>query len=385
MRRSLRAFVASALLAVGGLAVSEPTVEVAAPPVEVAAPPREAATPQVAPSESAGSSEAPAWDRRISDLISPGPLALGHLELEGVTRCNDCHAWLRGTPDSTCLECHEEIGERMEARRGFHGELEGSCAGCHTDHRGREADLLGLDRDGFAHDQALFALRGAHVEVDCDDCHRVESKETGRKAFHPIGIPMECVACHESPHAERLTRDRDCEACHVAAAWDAPVPVDPAGGFGFEHDADTRFALDALHESVACASCHEPEAKAPPARECETCHPDAAALLAGRFDGRKFAPDPHSGTTTCAECHPAGMTSPTLFEYAAVCTDCHPGSYAPLLATRRALLDEALVAARRKAKSSVDRQRLERLARSGLHHPELAEALALELAADQPP
>ncbi|MBW2314449.1 MAG: cytochrome c3 family protein [Deltaproteobacteria bacterium] len=330
----------------------------------------------------------PSWDRGLSDLISPGPLARAHLDLEGVTNCNDCHSWLGGTPDAACLECHGTVGERMADRVGFHGGFEGACAGCHADHRGREADLLGLDREGFAHDLALFTLRGAHAAVTCDDCHQSASPEPDRrdagKGFHPIGIARDCVGCHESPHARRLTRERSCEACHVAASWDVLVPVDPAEGLGFDHEADTRFPLDALHGALPCVSCHEPEGQDVPARECATCHPDAASLLAGRFGGREAEPDPHAATTACGECHPAAMTEPSLPNYATICTDCHPASYAPLLATRRALLDEALVAARLVTQRSSDRRRLERITRSGLHHPELAEALALELARPKP-
>jgi len=356
-------------------------------PAPPGAEPPEPEGPEPTP-EAAAAEPAPGWDRGLSEVISPGPLAAAHAGLEGVSHCNDCHTWLGGTPDASCLGCHEVVGERMAGRLGFHGKLEGSCTDCHGDHRGREADLLGLDREGFAHDQATFALRGAHADVDCGDCHHRAHPETGREAFRPIGIPSDCAACHESPHAERLVRDRDCEGCHVAAAWSAPVRVEAAAdtGFdsgsetGFDHGADTRFPLDALHAPVPCASCHEGGVAEPPPRACASCHEAAAALLAGRFGGRRVAPDPHAEATECHECHPASTAKPTLADHAAVCTACHPDSYAPLLATRRALLDEALVAARLAAKGAEARRRIEVLARSGLHHPELAEALALELA-----
>lgn len=342
------------------------------------------------PSESAAApAPAPGWDRRISAVVSPGPLARAHADLEGVSRCTECHTWLGSTPDAPCLACHEEIGTRMDAALGFHGGFTGSCASCHADHRGVEADLLGLDPAGFAHDQALFDLRGAHVGLECDACHLRAHPETGREAFRPLLWPdgepgAACVACHESPHGERLVRERGCDACHTDAAWDLPVAADAESGRGFDHDADTRFALDAVHGAVACASCHRPEAEAPPPRTCEGCHGDAAALLAGRFAGRRVAPDPHAGTTRCNECHPPEMARPSLPAYAAVCTGCHPASYASLLATRRALLDEALVAAHPVARSAKERRLVETLTRSGLHHPELAEALAAEISRSAP-
>jgi len=385
MRASHRVVVGAGLWAAIGLAA--PTAHVRGEP--------QAADPDAPalggePDAPALAGDGPAWDRRIADFVSPGPLAGAHIELEGVTRCNDCHSWLGGTPDAACLACHEAIGERMAARAGYHGELEGSCATCHADHRGVDSDLLGLDRESFAHDQALFALRGAHAGLACDDCHLREDPETGRRAFHAIGVPRDCVGCHRSPHADRLVRERDCESCHVAAAWSAPVPTTPRAEAGFDHDADTRFALDPVHSRLECAACHAFGAASdarpgpPPPRECTACHGDAAALLAGRFGGREVEPDPHARTTTCRECHPAAMVLPSLAEYAVVCVSCHPASYAPLLAARRALLDEALVRARLATDRAGDRRRLERLTRSGLHHPELAEALALELARPPP-
>ena len=402
MRRARSAMAVVALLAAAGLAAVAASVhgeeaapanvhgeeaapagvhgEEAAPspaPVEVSVDPE-----TVPPVEPAG--EAPPWARRVSDAVSPGPLAEAHADLEGVTRCNECHSWLGGTPDAACLACHEEIGKRMAARTGHHGRLEGRCADCHADHRGADVDLLGLDHGSFAHDRALFALRGAHADVACDDCHLREDPKTGRKAFRPIGVARRCAGCHESPHGDRLVRERECESCHVATAWTAPAPAIVEGA-GFDHDVDTRFPLDAIHAGAACTGCHEPGSKQPPPRECASCHGDAAALLSGRFGGRRVAPDPHAKGATCRECHPAAMARPSLPEYAAVCVTCHPASYAALLATRSALLDEALVAARLVAKRPEERRRLDRLARSGLHHSELAEALALELRRTEKP
>jgi hypothetical protein len=319
------------------------------------------------------------WDLRAGGVVSPGPLARAHAELEGISRCSQCHGWLGGTPDAACLECHEDVGQRLEAARGFHGGFEGACSGCHADHRGLEADLMGLDRPGFNHDQALFQLRGAHAEVKCDDCH-VQAREKRPETFHPIGIAHEaCTDCHEDPHGERLLRARACAACHGDVAWRLALPLDPGRGLGFDHDADTRFALDAAHAAVPCAGCHRPEAEAPPARECAACHADAAALLSGAFAGERGAADPHAKAVACRDCHPAALASTSLPAYAGVCTECHPASYASLLATRRALLDEALVTAGGRALDARARSLLERLAKSGLHHAELAEALARKL------
>jgi len=393
-----------------------------------------------------------AVDRRLGELASPGPLAAAHAELRGITRCGSCHTALAGTADGDCLACHEKVAERTASGRGVHGGFTGPCGGCHADHLGAEHDLLGLDREAFNHDRALFALHGAHVEVTCDGCHVRPHPETGADRFTALDVPHAgCADCHADPHGETLRRERDCGACHTAAAWSARGLVAP-GPAGFDHDADTRFALDALHAALACGACHledvddvddagdagdvgdagegvgegdvgggdgaddgsgkrdgtgeggaaqarvASDARPPlPPRDCAGCHPDARALLDGRFGGRNAAPDPHR-ELACAECHPAALAPRRTVDYGAVCRGCHAGAYARLLLEQRRVLDEAVVAAedrlRRRERASRRgdavapgelarwRDALARLADSGLHHPELAEAVVRWLGRD---
>ncbi|HET6304655.1 MAG TPA: cytochrome c3 family protein [Myxococcota bacterium] len=431
------------------------------------------AEPSRAPSR-AGWPEA--IDRRIGDVVSPGALARAHADLEGVRSCTSCHAGLSGTPDAKCLACHEDVGERMKAKLGVHGDFTGACSTCHAEHRGEDAGLLGLDREAFNHDRARFALRGAHVEVECEKCHVRPDPETGREGFHPIGIAFDtCVACHEDPHGQDLVGERDCAACHVETSWRAPHLILGGGDAeGFRHERDTGFALAGRHESVECAACHTPErrvaeraaALAPgrgAPRECAACHEDphesalgpdcarchepaawqgpgskfdhalhtefrldalhaalecgachasedagfaaegttcsacharAEALLAGREGGSlglAAEPDPHHGRVECRSCHPEAMAETRLVDYGRVCAACHPPQYAALLLTRQRILDELVVrgegelrrlelAGRRGERAddaglAVAAQRMRDLARSGIHHPDLAEAI----------
>lgn len=339
-------------------------------------------------------------DRQVGQFASPGALALAHAELGGISQCDRCHGLLEGTPDALCLDCHEPVRELLATRQGVHGSFEGACAGCHSDHHGRDHDLLGLDREAFNHDRARFVLRGAHAGTACDDCHLQRDPETEAVAFHAFGIPHDaCARCHEDPHGETLVRSRDCGECHEDSGWTSRHLVPPGQQGGFDHDADTRFALDATHQLLACGTCHlegrKEEGRKKTPTDCAGCHADAVALLAGRFESIQRAPDPHRETTSCADCHPPERKADDLTSYGDACASCHPAPYTLLLTSQRAILDEAIVAAetqlrelelaaRSEGRSPTvsfnhTRAWLARLARSGMHNPELAETLARSL------
>jgi hypothetical protein len=238
-----------------------------------------------------------ALDRHAGDLVSPRALARAHGDLEGLTQCSQCHDGLRATPDERCLACHDELAARMTNGIGWHGRLTGRCADCHAEHRGPDADLLGLDRDSWNHELAAFPLRGAHVEVACDDCHR-RAGENGVVGFHAQGIGFaRCADCHEDVHGRDFLAERDCGVCHSERAFGADALV--AKSFG--HARDAGFALEGAHAKLACADCHGADRRAAE---------QAARLAPGSSAPRDCAgchEDPHAGAlgSRCASCHTA--------------------------------------------------------------------------------
>ena len=301
-------------------------------------------------------------DRGIGSAVSPGDLAAAHAQLEGVLGCAECHAGVDGTPDARCVACHEDVGARRREQLGFHGALPGDCAGCHAEHRGRDADLMGLDRAGFNHAQALFPLHGAHGDVDCDECHVRAHPETGRRGFHPIlGIAHErCATCHADPHRDGFASGRDCAACHGEAGWGARFLEPSAADAGFDHGRDTRFPLAGAHARVACAGCHTSERvaaarahEAPPGTglptECGGCHRDVHEAALGSdcarchgetawkgpeagFDHERharFALDALHARLACGDCHADARFTAAGRE----CESCHADA-AGLLAGR---------------------------------------------------
>jgi hypothetical protein len=208
-------------------------------------------------------------------LVMPGPVAGDHAEIE--EECSACHDLFdRNSQRGLCLDCHEQVAADLTAGSGFHGRhpAAGSddCRQCHGEHKGRDADIVGLQPDLFDHDITDFPLTGVHGEVPCNACH-----EAGSAYFEASN---ECSGCHDTddPHAGNL--GSDCSDCHETAGW---------RGARFDHDA-TEFSLSGGHAEADCLGCHETQRYEAPQSECIDCH---------RQD------DTHGGRNgeDCGQCH----------------------------------------------------------------------------------
>lgn len=217
----------------------------------------------------------------LERVLMPGPVVEGHADYEN--ECSRCHQpFSRDLQRELCVDCHTEIGADIREQNGFHGRsatiptLE--CASCHTEHEGRDADIVGFDPDTFDHSTADFALAGAHLTVPCESCHAETS------AFRDAETA--CYGCHRADDPHKGNLGESCASCHAETRWSAAR---------FDH-ATTDFALDGLHADVPCGGCHRNERYADSPTECVDCH---------RVD------DAHAGRngTACGDCHsPAGWT-----------------------------------------------------------------------------
>lgn len=194
----------------------------------------------------------------IETLIMPGKVIEGHAEYE--EDCAKCHSRL-GTSNqkSLCLDCHEEIDADVKKKEGFHGRTERvstqECRTCHTDHIGREADVVGLNKETFDHEHTDFPLKGAHRKLYCDSCHAPDKK------YHEA--PSSCYDCHkdDEPHKGRL--GKECADCHNERAWKQSE---------FDHDKETDFPLKGHHKDAACNACHPNERYENTPDNCYACH-----------------------------------------------------------------------------------------------------------------
>jgi len=106
--------------------------------------------------------------------LSPGKLTQAHADLEGMFKCTQCHVLGSKLDNNKCLECHEEIQTLLDQNRGYHSskEVRGlDCAKCHSEHHGRNFDMMRFDQDNFDHELTGYELTGAHRRIECRDCH----------------------------------------------------------------------------------------------------------------------------------------------------------------------------------------------------------------------
>jgi len=242
-------------------------------------------------------------------LLMPGKLSARHAKYE--ERCANCHDRTdRNRQTQLCLDCHKEIAGDVRQKRGFHGHLPGiegsQCHACHSEHLGREADIVKLSREQFNHDLSDYPLRGAHAHVPCEGCHVAGQPYREAKGG--------CLACHrrQEPHEGKL--GRDCASCHDENAW---------RHVSYNHD-KTAFPLHDKHTEIACAACHFGNRYQDTPRECASCHtPD----------------DVHRGEhgPKCADCHTTRNWKTSKFDHKKesngfalegahehiACNDCH--------------------------------------------------------------
>lgn len=174
---------------------------------------------------------------------------------------------------TACINCHEDYHQKT---------LDNDCAKCHTTEAFAPAEK-------FNHDKTDYPLVGQHKNVDCKECHQMETR--GGKDFqHFADVPFaNCNACHDDVHNNNL--GNDCKQCHTEQSFNSH-----SGLKRFNHSR-TSFPLKGQHKRVDCASCHKMDSSPAnlfqdnlgiPTNNCVACHAD---VHEGKFG------------TNCAECH----------------------------------------------------------------------------------
>ncbi|GAC1507057.1 MAG: hypothetical protein NVS1B6_14780 [Steroidobacteraceae bacterium] len=222
-----------------------------------------------------GATAGPARAANVETLLMPGKVTQAHVKQE--ESCANCHDRSNvRTQTSLCLDCHKDTAEDVRQKRRYHGRMTnagvGECRACHTEHRGRQADIVGLSRAQFDHRITDFALEGAHAGLACESCHK--KGEAWRKA------PAACVGCHKNDDVHHAQFTQSCGECHSPLTW--------TGG-KFDHD-KTDFKLTGSHTSVTCDACHVGGRYKQTPKTCVGCH---------------ATDDEHRGSRgeDCAKCH----------------------------------------------------------------------------------
>jgi hypothetical protein len=281
----------------------------------------------------------------LSAQISPGDLSIPHTHLEGISNCNQCHVLGNKISNDKCLDCHKEIQERISFQKGYHSspEVKGKqCFACHSEHNGKNFQLIRLDTTKFDHNLTGFALSIPHAKKVCKDCHNtkyISDQKLKAKKRTYLGVGTECLNCHADYHHNTLSSA--CLNCHN------PESFKPATKF---NHASAKFQLIGKHKNVDCIKCHRiemidgkkfQEFRGVHFSSCTSCHKDPHQNKFGQncsqchseesfqvvkgiqnFDHNKTnfrLEDKHAGVN-CKACHKTKFTDPLKY---ARCTDCH--------------------------------------------------------------
>jgi len=248
---------------------------------------------------------------RMEGLLLPGELVQGHARIE--KKCDKCHApFDKSKQNKLCRDCHEEIDKDIKKESNFHGKIYNianrECYTCHTDHKGRDMDIVQLDEEMLDHNNTNFKLNGAHVITPCKSCHKKEK-------FYRLP-KHNCIDCHEVDDSHKARMGEKCENCHVELAW---LPA------RFNHE-KTKFPLRNNHRDIACQYCHVNERYNETPKNCYFCH---------------YLDDVHESDRgiKCHECHYDERWSRIEFDHGEdthfklkgsheylLCKDCHEGN-----------------------------------------------------------
>lgn len=232
--------------------------------------------------------------------------------------CSDCHDNSANFAQFTCISCHEHNRQEMDnEHQGVQGYVyvSSECYACHPD---------GSKEGGFNHSTSQFPLTGAHLTVNCSECHTGGYTNTS----------AECRSCHtdsynsaQNPNHVAAGLPLDCSTCHNSTAY---VPST------FNHSS-TGFTLAGSHINQQCSACHQGTVQGQ-SQECQTCHTDEY--------NASINPN-HASlnlSLNCGTCHQSGPGwEPALFplathnqyyqlqgahvQIASNCGDCHNGNY----------------------------------------------------------
>jgi Zn finger protein HypA/HybF involved in hydrogenase expression len=132
--------------------------------------------------------------------------------------CRSCHLSLEfasARPKRDCVSCHQDV---------HRSEFGSDCSRCHT-----AWSFIDDARQRRMHALTRFPLSGAHLALDCGDCHA----PAGQGHLQYVGTRARCVDCHQrdfdattDPNHVTDNFPRDCLGCHNTLAF-RPARGDP--------------------------------------------------------------------------------------------------------------------------------------------------------------
>lgn len=199
-----------------------------------------------------------AWAQGVEKALMPGEVIEGHAKYEH--DCNSCHQRFdKAAQVRLCLDCHKDVAADIRSKARMHGHLDdNSCRNCHTEHKGRKANIAAFDKKKFDHSTTDFKLLGGHKEAKCDSCHQTKGKFRG--------TPKLCNDCHKKDDNEKAHKGKlgtKCENCHNERDWKETR---------FDHEKTKFPLLGGKHADVKCKECHVDKTYQQTPLTCNGCH-----------------------------------------------------------------------------------------------------------------
>ena len=191
------------------------------------------------------------------NFVAHGRLSSAHAVLD--TRCAECHTPFDGVGIDTCSACHEKFNDALGAytfnahyvyvsrdrTRAFGREGEVTCAACHREHGGRQADLSAAVSDALCaschntrefhsgHPEFAFAAEAVPDDAGLSFTH-IRHVDRVLDDRDTDSVEVACLACHEPTADARAFQpirfDMACGDCHLVAGDEsAELPVQPRG------------------------------------------------------------------------------------------------------------------------------------------------------------
>lgn len=214
-----------------------------------------------------------------------------------------------------CTDCHKDV---------HNNKFGSNCTKCHN-----TSGWKNYDQQNFNHSKTRYPLKGKHVNVQCESCH---------KPGKPIKIAQfqNCKDCHSDFHkGQFLARKQKgaCEECHSVNGF-------TPSSFTIEMHQKCSFPLQGSHLAVPCLACHKTimgranrekmiqfQFKS---MECISCHDDVH-----KGKTLKFVTNQKAQGDMCAYCHNVSSWHEIEFDHSktgfvlegrhlkAACSKCH--------------------------------------------------------------
>ena len=270
------------------------------------------------------------WTNGKFDHASTGWALTGK---HAATPCAQCHVNNNyKLTDTSCVACHQTDYNTAKTPVD-HVALKypTTCEGCH--------DTTLWTNATFNHASTGFTLTGAHVTLQCAQCHINNNYNLTTAA---------CVSCHQAAYDGAKTPidhvglnfPTTCEGCHDTVLWTDGKFDHTSTGFPLTgKHATTPCTLCHINNNykltnTACVTCHQTDynnAKTPIDHvalgfptTCESCH-DTVLWTDGKFDHATtgWALTGKHAVTPCALCHVNNNYQLT----STACVTCHQNDY----------------------------------------------------------